>query len=121
MLWGCRNVALGRITGDVMRVPNKLSLEACPGNKEVWERSAGGSGQTEGLIGLKPELDPSLRGIMTPPSVQAPQEQGTPRPRPDPWLSVSRARRRGGSSRRPLGSAWGRVGHTDLLWNGDEK
>lgn len=108
-------MALRRIIGDIIQVPNKLSLEACPRNKEVWDQSAGGSEQTEGLIGLKPELDPSLQGIITPPSVQALQEQGSPQPRPDPWVSVSRAQGRGSSSRQPHGLVWGRVRHTDLL------
>lgn len=49
----------------------------------MLERPPGGSGQTAGLIGLRLELDQSLRGIMTPPSVEAPRgPPGPPAQRP---------------------------------------
>lgn len=111
----------------------------------MLERPPGGSGQTAGLIGLRLELDQSLRGIMAPPSVEAPQgPQGPPAPRPGsvavacpcwgkPWGYAGAVRGVLGKGQQlptgPRRSAWeGRVWCGDLLfsedarsWSGDEK
>lgn len=115
----------------------------------MLERPPGGSGQTAGLIGLRLELDQSLQGIMTPPSVEAPRgPPGPPAQRPGtavgsvavacphwgkPWGYVGAVHGVVGKGQQlPVGprrSAWeGWVWCRDLLfsedarsWSGDEK